>query len=156
MSVHAPTPLLKSSPKRGCDTDTSSPVQSRLALGRSRGKIHSPVQDGRGRPSLHRTRLLFKPGRKVCNNGDGLADLLRNPVEKDFLAVWRDIVEDLRSGPIADEILRGAELQGTAGVLYRHREKIVSRVHIVERFAVLAPPRLQSSPGRDLPLALPA
>ena len=41
--------------------------------------------------------LLLQLCRKVCNYSDGLADLLRNPVEKDFLAAWGDIVEDLRS-----------------------------------------------------------
>lgn len=46
---------------------------------------------------------------------DGLADLLRNPVQKDFLAVGGDVVEDLRSGPIADEGLSGAELPSVAG-----------------------------------------
>src|SRR6202158_642598 len=104
----------------------------------------------------HPLGLLLQLCRKVRNYSDGLADLLRNPVEKDFLAVWRDIVEDLRSGPVADEGLRGAELQGTAGVLYRDREKIESRIHIVEFLAVLAPPRQHSSPGRDLPFALSA
>src|ERR1700686_135277 len=32
MSVHAPTPLLKSSPKRGCDTDTRRPSLHYLSL----------------------------------------------------------------------------------------------------------------------------
>src|SRR5450631_1675547 len=101
-------------------------------------------------------RLLLQRCRKVCNHADGLADRLRNPVQKDFPAVGGNIVENLRSRPIGDERLSKAELHGAARVLYRYREKIVSRVHIVELFSVLAPSGEQSSVGRDLPLALPA
>src|ERR1700676_5579530 len=137
--------------RQRCDLAHPEQAANSRALARS-GRARTPVAPSN--PLL--VRLLLQLRRKVCNYSDGLADLLRNPVEKDFLAVWRDIIEDLRSGPVADEILWGAELQGAAGVLYRDREKIVSRVHIVEIFAVVAPWRERSSFGRDLPLALPA
>src|ERR1035441_180436 len=101
-------------------------------------------------------RLLLQLRREVRHHGDGLTDLLGNLVQKDLLAVGSDVVENLRSGPVGHEGLSGAELQGAACVLYRHHKKVVSRIHVVEFFAVLPPARLQPSAGRDLPLALSA
>ena len=40
--------------------------------------------------------LLLHSCRKVCYHGYRLADVLRNLVEKDFLSIGADIVEDLR------------------------------------------------------------
>ena len=40
--------------------------------------------------------LLLHPCCKVCYHSHGLADLLRDVVEKDFLSAGADIVEDLR------------------------------------------------------------
>jgi hypothetical protein len=60
--------------------------------------------------------LLLQPRREVRNHGDRLADLLRNPVEKKFLAIGRDVVEDLRRGPIGDQLLSHTELQCAARI----------------------------------------
>jgi hypothetical protein len=37
--------------------------------------------------------LLLQPGRKIRQNGNGLADLLRHQIQQDLLAIGGDIVE---------------------------------------------------------------
>src|ERR1700733_2844081 len=102
------------------------------------------------------TRLFLQSRRKVRDHRDRLADLLCNPVEKKFLAVGRNLVEDLRSGPTTDKFLSSAELQCAACSCYGDREKIVRRVHIINFFAIFAPLGLDSSVSGDLPLSLAA
>src|SRR5208283_1017343 len=106
--------------------------------------------------SLAARRLLLQICRKVCNHGDGLVDLLRHTDEKNLLAVGGNIVEDLGSGPGADQGLESAELQGAVRLLYRNGENIVGPVQIIEFVSVLAPSRHRARTGRDLPLALSA
>jgi hypothetical protein len=54
--------------------------------------------------------LLLQRCPEVRDHGDGLAHLLLNPVEKEFLAVGRNVVENLWSGPVGDEPLSSPEL----------------------------------------------
>ena len=87
-----------------------------------------------------RVRLLLQIRRKVRNHGDGLADLLRNPVQQDFPSVGSDVVKGFsQNGPSADDALRGAEFEGATGIPDLHRKKSLIPVQIVELSAVLAP-----------------
>jgi hypothetical protein len=65
--------------------------------------------------------LLLESRRKVLDQSERLADLLRNPVEKNLLAIRSHIVErDAEDGPIADQLLRSPELQCTTTLRDRY------------------------------------
>ena len=54
---------------------------------------------------------------EVRDHGDGRADLLGDVVDKNFLAVGSDVVEDLRSGCGYGDLLRRPELRGSIDFL---------------------------------------
>ncbi len=87
-----------------------SAVVAPLPTARLRGAMTSVLPVIAHKPTSWPCHLLLQSCRKVRNHRDGLADLLLNSVEKKFLAVGRDVVEDLGSGPIGDQLLSRAEL----------------------------------------------
>lgn len=78
--------------------------------------------------SNHPVRSFLQPRCKVRDHSQGLTDLLRHSVQKNFLAVGRHVIKGhARDGPITDQRLWCTKLQGTAGWVYRHRKKIKGR-----------------------------
>lgn len=102
--------------------------------------------------------LTLQTRREVRDHGYGLADLLGNHIQQDFLAVGRD-VEEARA--VAQrggrERLSGAKLQSSVDFLYRHgKNRPGGLVGIVEFLAIAAPLRLIPPVSGNLPLALSA
>ena len=105
---------------------------------------------GRGRT----TDLLLQRSSEVRHHGDGLADLLRNHVEKNFFAVGRDVIKTLLAGRTHSQGLAGAELPSAVRLRDRNREyRAMYDVEVVKLFPVLTPLRADSLVIRDLPFA---
>jgi hypothetical protein len=71
-----------------------------------------------------RWMLSLQTCSEVRDHGDGRADLLGDVVDKNFLAVGSDVIEDLRSGCGDGDLLRRPELRGSIDFLDREYKEI--------------------------------
>jgi len=97
--------------------------------------------------------LLFQDRGKIGDNRNGVADLLGDTVEEDFLPVGTDLVPGIGGGPIRQG-LRGAELQGACRFFHRDGVNRIRGVHVVVEFFTVVTPAGPIAPfRRDLPFA---
>src|SRR4029077_11334101 len=104
-----------------------------------------------------RSRLLPQPRCKVRNHRDRLVDLLGDHIQKNLLAVRRNVVDELLGCRSCSKGLGGAKLQSPVSFLHRHgRQYAADVVGIVKFLAIPAPLRSPTLARRYLPFALSA
>src|SRR5689334_22427032 len=93
-----------------------------------------------GESDIVGAKLFLQTSGEVCDDGDGLADLLRHSFHEEFLAIGRDTEErGGENGPAANQYLRGAEFERVARRFNWHCHQRLIANEVEEFFAVGAP-----------------